>query len=101
MPGELCLYGCGRDLSPIPTGIEDMDTYRFTRLGCPGVFTIDAPSAEDAKRAMRSFFTSVLSDRSWVTTVHIESSMGCEELPEPSDEDVEEAYRLNSACAVA
>ena len=75
-----------------------MHTYRFSTRGCPGaVFTIDAISADDAKRAMRTFFASVLSDRTWTRTVHVESSMGYEEMPDPSDEDVEEAYRRNSA----
>lgn len=79
-----------------------MHTYRFSTQGCPGaVFTIDATSADDAKRAMKAFFTSVLSDRSRTTTVHIESSMGYEEMADLSDEDVEEAYRRNSALTVA
>ena len=65
-----------------------MDTYKFTRRGYPGVFTVEASSIEDARRLATKFFQAVLSDFTWHKTVHIESCMGCEDLPEQSEEEL-------------
>lgn len=66
-----------------------MDTYQFSRRGCAGIFTVDAESIDDARRLAKAFFKAVLSDFTWKKTIHVESCVGCEDMPEPSDEEIE------------
>lgn len=65
-----------------------MDTYEFTRRGLPGTFRVQAKSIDDARRLATEFFKMLLSDYTWQKTIRIESCMGCEDIPEPSDEEV-------------
>lgn len=72
-----------------------LDTYRFTRRGLPGVFTVEANSMEHAGRLAEEFFKAVLSDFTWNKIIHIESCVGCEDIPEPSEKEVEGMLSVN------
>src|SRR5690606_10861142 len=54
-----------------------LDTYRFTRRGLAGVFTVEANSMEHARSLAEKFFKAVLSDATWNKIIHVESCVGC------------------------
>jgi hypothetical protein len=72
-----------------------LDTYRFTRRGLAGVFTVEANSMEHARSLAEKFFKAVLSDATWNKIIHVESCVGCEDIPEPSEEEVERMLSAN------
>jgi hypothetical protein len=76
-------------------GARVSDTYRFTRRGFPGVFTVEANSMEHARNLAESFFKAVLSDVTWSKIIQVESCVGCEDIPEPSEEEVERMLSAN------
>jgi hypothetical protein len=67
-----------------------LKTYRFTRRGVSGVYTVDARSDEEARDCAISFFGALIFDDRWVKVVHVRSSrqVQIEDGAVPTDEEV-------------
>ena len=50
---------------------------------------------EHARSLAEKFFKAVLSDATWNKIIHVESCVGCEDIPEPSEEEVERMLSAN------
>lgn len=50
---------------------------------------------EHARNLAESFFKAVLSDVTWSKIIQVESCVGCEDIPEPSEEEVERILSAN------
>ena len=67
-----------------------MKTYRFTRRGVSGVYTVDARSDDEARDCAISFFGALIFDDIWVKVVNVRSSrqVQIDDGAIPTDEEV-------------